>query len=31
MLIQECAELVDHILKEGGGNQGDLIKEHFGL
>ena len=30
-IIQECASVVQHILKEGGGNQGDLIKEHFGV
>ena len=31
LIINECSELVEHILKEGGGNYGDLIKEHFGL
>ena len=31
LIIKECAELVDHILKEGGGTQGDSIKEHFGV
>ena len=31
LIINECAELVKHILKEGGGTQGDSIKEHFGV
>ena len=30
-IINECAKSVEYILKEGGGNQGDLIKEHFGV
>jgi hypothetical protein len=28
---EECAGRVDWILAEGGGTQGDLIREHFGV
>jgi len=31
LIVNECAGLVDHILKEGGGNQSDVIKQHFGI
>jgi hypothetical protein len=31
LIVQECAGRVDWILAEGGGTQGDLIREHFGV
>ena len=31
LIVAECAGLVDWILAEGGGTQGDLIREHFGV
>ena len=31
MIVKECAGRVDWILAEGGGTQGDLIREHFGV
>jgi len=31
LIVQECAGKVDWILAEGGGTQGDLIREHFGV
>ena len=31
LIVQECAVRVDWILAEGGGTQGDLIREHFGV
>ena len=30
-IVRECAGQVDWILAEGGGTQGDLIREHFGV
>ena len=31
LIVRECAGRVDWILAEGGGTQGDLIREHFGV
>ncbi len=31
MIVRECAGRVDWIFAEGGGTQGDLIREHFGV
>jgi len=31
LIVQKCAGRVDWILAEGGGTQGDLIREHFGV
>ena len=31
LIVRECAGRVDRILAEGGGTQGDLIREHFGV
>jgi len=31
LIVKECAGRVDWILAEGGGTQGDLIREHFGV
>jgi hypothetical protein len=31
LIVRECAGKVDWILAEGGGTQGDLIREHFGV
>ena len=31
LIVQECAGRVDWILAYGGGTQGDLIREHFGV
>jgi hypothetical protein len=31
LIVRECAGQVDWILAEGGGTQGDLIREHFGV
>jgi hypothetical protein len=31
LIVQECAGRVDWILAVGGGTQGDLIREHFGV
>jgi hypothetical protein len=31
LIVRECAVRVDWILAEGGGTQGDLIREHFGV
>jgi hypothetical protein len=31
LIVRECAGRVNWILAEGGGTQGDLIKQHFGV
>jgi hypothetical protein len=31
LIVRECAGQLDWILAEGGGTQGDLIREHFGV
>ena len=31
MIVRECAQTVEHINMQGGGNLGDVIKKKFGV
>ena len=31
MIVRECAQTVEHINMQGGGNLGDIIKQKFGV
>ncbi len=31
LIVRECAQTVEHINMQGGGNLGDIIKQKFGV
>jgi hypothetical protein len=31
LIVRECADLVKHVAKQGGGTYGEVILTHFGL
>ena len=31
LIVKDCAQTVEHINMQGGGNLGDIIKQKFGI